>query len=206
MEGFVFVVTAVTCALFTIITKKKVTIKTFTWNDIDRRLQMLELVEQMYVPYSKLSFTPTAKNDVEMHINIHGKIKEVSICMNEIIDYNGSKAARNVRNTDITHITVYDRNSRAQTIESENDENKFNRRFIIEPPLLFQKIEFFCNNNVVNNMTTINFRYNTTNGADNELYGRSITAKSYHGKHIICNDSEMSIEYDILKYFSTCAL
>ena len=96
---------------------------------------------------------------------------------------------------------MYDRNSRAQTIESENDENKFNRRFIIEPPLLFQKIEFFCNNNVVNNMTTINFSYNTINAADNELYGRSITAKSYHGKHIICNDSEMSIEYDILKYF-----
>ena len=178
--------------------KKKVTIKTFTWNDIDRRLQMLELVEQMYVPFSKLSFTPTAKNEFEMHINIHAKIKAVSICMNEIIDYNGSKAACNVRNTDITHITVYDRNSRAQTIESENDENKFNRRFMIEPPLLFQKIEFFCNNNVVNNMTTINFRYNTTNAADNELYCRSITAKSYHGKHIICNDSEMSIEYDYI--------
>ena len=207
MEGIVFVVTAVICALFTIITKKKDKTKTFTWNDFDRRLQMLELVEQMYVPFSKLSFTPTAKNEFEMHINIHGKIKEVDICMGEIIDHNGSKASRNMPNTDITHITVYDRNSRAQTIESENDENKFNRRFIIEPPLLFQKIEFFCNNNVVNNMTTINFRYNTTNGADNELYGRSITAKSYHGKHIICNDSEMSIEYDYIhKYFCTTVL
>jgi len=108
-----------------------------------------------------------------------------------------------VQNTEITHITIYDHNGRPQIIQAESDKSTFNRRFIIKPSVLFQKMEFFCNNKIPNNTTTINFLYNLYYGCGNEFGGRSITTNLHNGRHIIHNVSKMSIEYNyICKYFS----
>ena len=210
MENIVFFFTAVVCVLFTTMTKYEDSTETCACNDFNKRLQMLELVEKRYVEncIRQLLFTETESNKFEMRLNVDVKIQQMSICMSEnFIDYRGFKCSRQVRNTDITHVTIYDYNGRPQIIEAESDSSIFHSSFvctfIIEPSVLFQKMEFFYNNKIPNNTTTINFRYNLYYGCGNEFGGRSITTKLHNGRHIIHNVSKMSIEYNyICKYFS----
>ena len=205
MENIVFFFTAVVCVLFTTMTKYEDSTETCACNDFDKRLKMLEVVEKRYVEnrLRQLSFSQSESNEFKIHINVDVKIQGVSICMNEIIHYNGFKSCRNVQNTEITHITIYDHNGRPQIIQAESDKSTFNRRFIIKPSVLFQKIEFFCNNKIPNNETSINFQYNEYYGGVNEFGGRSFSTKLHYGHHIIQNVSKMSIEYNYVhKYFS----
>ena len=206
MENIVFIFTAVVCALFTFITNNTDSTKRCVCTDFVKRLQMLELVEKRYVEncICQLSFAENESNKYQMHINVDVKVQEVNICMNKMfIDYKGSICSQHVENIDISHITVYDHNDRAQIIQAESDKCTFIRRFILEPSVLFEKIEFFYNNKIPNNTTTINFRYNLYYGCGNEFGGRSITTKLHNGRHIIHNVSKMSIEYNyICKYFS----
>ena len=193
MDDVVFIVTAVICAIFTAITDFKDTTETCPWRDFDKRLKMLELVEKRYLEnINQLSFAVTESNEFQMHINVDAKIRQVCI-----------------QDSTITQITIYDCKGRAHILEAEADYSNHYCRFVIEPSLLFQKIEFFCKNEVLNNVTPFNFYYNRSNDygneCGNECSGRNFTAQLYRGQHVIFNVSEMSVEYNYIceHFFNT---